>query len=225
MNWWTKKTTKQKVWTVLLTLLVVGCVVCGIQNYKFEKSIGDSHSAFREAMTKNDYVAAQNALNILYGQLNMNNVQDRATYHEYADELFNAKFAHLCANNAENDEILLLLTLIRADGSAIPAGTKYYSMYDFGDQRFLHERYIEYVSRYNQKCNIILNYALAKSDETLARSVISLYKDTPSRLVSDGKGNHIVEISNPEREQAKQRLEDTLNPSKTNITPCDSITR
>ena len=75
-----------------------------------------------------------------------------------------------------------------------------------------HEKYILYVRRFNQKCNTLIDLAIANHNYNLVNKVFPLYKSVPNELdqglsVSDGKREkQRISYSDEDKEKAKKKI-------------------
>ena len=184
-----KKVKKRfKTWHIVLMVFIGLGIVFSISDSCERKAKLEEKEAvnteFMEAIGAGDLVKARKMLNLFYEQYNKSSMYSRGQYYEYADMLFDAEVGRLIASGDLNpDSVIYVLSNIKIDGNAIAEGTKYYSKYSFKDEECRnHERYIESVNRYNQKCDRMFGIALANKDYELAERIIAMFKDVPAPL-------------------------------------------
>ncbi len=132
-------------------------------------------------------------------------------YEEGMDYVFNAEMLFLASQNTEeaSNRILYLLAEYHIPGTpTAPNGEYNHEAYDGA------KKYVEGISRYNNRCNSVLDMAIAQKNEKLAHSVVKIMKQNVDVSSDDGT-LHLFEVSskgvnNTDIDKAKKKLEDAI---------------
>ena len=130
---------------------------------------------------------------------------------EDKDFVFNAELLYLVSQNTEeaSNRVLNLLAedIIppRPDSLVVFYGSSYY---------YPMIKYIEGISRHNNRCNNVLNLAISQGNESLARKVVELFKQNVDVDFEYTK-SHYIRISdkgynNTDKDAARKRLEEAI---------------
>ena len=166
-----------------------------------------------DAIQKRDFERAHIILNKIYNERNLFVESARSEFYKCADMLFDAEINSLVENNQFDAEHLIrILSGVIIDGTAVSEGVEYYSHYSFSDKENAnHIRYIESVTRYNQKCNRVFDMAIAYQDYKLAQRLIAMFKDVPEPLYDHRSGQNEyfkMKYSSPLADTARKKLKE-----------------
>ena len=172
------------------------------EKYKSEEKV--SYDNYQDALRANDFQAAHEFLEDMQG---MND------YEKAYDEVFNAEALFLCANGDKTslDRIIFLLSSVPIEGTPVPEGTTFKSRYDVRDMADGHNRYIHSVTKYNQKCSMLIDLAISKHNERLVECIMPLFKAVPMALNNASDTVLTMKYSWAERDRAKEKLEKSNN--------------
>lgn len=188
----------------LLTLVVCAMLVMtacdgGKKNAEVTGADGTVYSSYQDACRNADFIAAYKIIELTDGT------------EEDKDYVFNAEMLYLVSQNTEetSNRVLYLLAEYQIPGTPVSPGAIYVNK----DYRSV-KKYIEGISRYNNRCNSVLSLAISQGNETLARKVIELFKqniDVSIEFANIGR----IEISekgynNADKDAAKKRLEEAI---------------
>lgn len=168
------------------------------EKYKSEEKI--CYDNYQDALRANDFEAAHKMLK---------GIQDKADYEKAYDEVFNAEALYLCANGDKSslDRIVFLLSSVPLEGVPVPEGTTFKSRYDVRDMADGHNRYIHSVTKYNQKCNMLIDLAISKHNESLAERIMPLFKAVPMALDNASDTVQTMQYSWADKDRAKEKVE------------------
>lgn len=188
----------------LLTLVVCAMLVMtacggGKKNAEVTGADGTVYSSYQDACRNADFNAAYKIIELTDGT------------EEDKDYVFNAEMLYLVSQNTEetSNRVLYLLAEYQIPGTPVSPGAEYLDE----DYRSV-KKYMEGISRYNNRCNSVLSLAISQRNETLARKVIELFKQNVDvRIEHTGIEN--IEISekgynNTDKDAAKKRLEEAI---------------
>lgn len=132
-------------------------------------------------------------------------------YEDGMDYVFNAEMLYLTSQNTEesSNRILYLLAESEIPGTPTTAGGKY-SDRDYENAK----KYIEGIARFNNRCNSVLDMAIAQKNEKLANGVVKLMKQNVD-VEKDytGIGSLYVSskgVNNTDIDLAKIKLDDAI---------------
>lgn len=161
---------------------------------------GTVYTSYQDACRNADFNAAYKIIELTDGT------------EEDKDYVFNAEMLYLVSQNTEetSNRVLYLLAEYQIPGTPVSPGAEY-SDKDYRNVK----KYMEGISRYNNRCNSVLSLAISQRNETLARKVVELFKqnvDVASESSDIGKK---IEISsqgynNTDKDAAKRRLEEAI---------------
>lgn len=182
----------------LLTLVVCAMLVMtacggGKKNAEVTGADGTVYSSYQDACRNADFNAAYKIIELTDGT------------EEDKDYVFNAEMLYLVSQNTEetSNRVLYLLAEYQIPGTPVSPGAEYLDE----DYRSV-KKYMEGISRYNNRCNSVLSLAISQRNETLARKVIELFKQNVDvRIEHTGIEN--IEISekgynNTDKDAAKK---------------------
>lgn len=211
--------------------------------FEFAACVGTNkpkYKTYQEAARAYDFEAAHQMLDELHeeyvesGTLSWANKDKKKKYDDAFDYVFNAEAMYLCAKGDKEslDRIIFLLSNIPVEGAAIPEGTQYKETDELFSQRDDHELYINYATRHNQKCNTLIDLAIANHLYPLAERVLPLLKDVPepikgreddfdeeTRLYKENHGKRtfsgiyktqVITYSRIDRERAKEKVQNAI---------------
>lgn len=130
-------------------------------------------------------------------------------YEEGMDYVFNAEMLFLASQNTEetSNRILYLLAEYHIPGTPTAPGGEYNDD-AYGEVK----KYIAGISRFNKRCNSVLDMAIAQKNEKLAHSVVKIMKQNVD--VSDEFGSNIIisskGVNNIDIDLAKKKLEEAI---------------
>ena len=174
----------------ILTLLAIGCLsvlvlgACGNDSKKSDSKQSAEQSAdldYRSACEELDFGKAHEILDKLR-DVYVNEGLRKASYQAYVDAdiyIFREEVTYLMGLDDPNADkrILKLITETPLDGRKMDEG--YCSFYDvieeFGGS--LVWLYSYCIKRNNQKCDIVMDLSIINGNKTLAKKVLSYYKD------------------------------------------------
>ena len=172
------------------------------EKYKSEEKV--SYDNYQDALRANDFQAAHEFLE---------DMQGTKDYEKAYDEVFNAEALFLCANGDKTslDRIIFLLSSVPIEGTPVPEGTVFKSRYDVRDMADGHNRYIHSVTKYNQKCSMLIDLAISKHNESLAECIMPLFKAVPMSLENVSDSVQTMQYSWADRDRAKEKYEKSNN--------------
>lgn len=147
--------------------------------------------------------------------------EDDDQYKETYDFVFKEEAMYLCAKNDEDshNRLTFLLTSIPVKGKALPEGTPYNNStwHEVTDGLIEHKDYRDYVVGFNQKCDYIIDLAIANHKYNIVEYVFPLYKPVPEPLklpkeiadVDSINKNYVlykISYSNSDRENARNKI-------------------
>ena len=132
-------------------------------------------------------------------------------YEDGMNYVFNAEMLYLTSQNTEesSNRILYLLAESKIPGTPTTAGREYRGR-DYENAK----KYIEGIARFNNRCNSVLDMAIAQKNEKLANGVVKLMKQNVDverewtglgELKVSSKG-----VNNTDIDIAKKKLEDAI---------------
>lgn len=153
----------------------------------------------------------------------------RKRYEEAFDFVFNTEAMYLCSKGDREsmDRLVFLLASIPEKGIQIPEGTEYYQEPNFDHNvREEHQDYINYATKYNQKCDALIDLAITNKNFLLVERVIPLFKPIAEPLEDleeghDGKfKKHVVRYNQSMKKHAitkvNKAIRDGIFPSVNN---------
>lgn len=196
-------------WSFLMAFIVItGISVyqCEGREEQQEKQIADIVNECKSTARAYDFVTSHKLLD----QLESNDYVSNNTYEETFDYVFNAEAMYLCARGDEEslNRVTFLLSSIPIKGVALPDGFKYTRYYDINiSQRDKHNLYVNNVTRYNQKCNTLIDLGISNHSMELIERVIPLYKEVPSLIVdTESETVKVIQYSNKDQIYAKAKV-------------------
>ena len=150
---------KKEICFFVCCIAVLAVISCG--NKTVKGADGTEYVSYQDACRNNDFVAAYKII-----ELNDGEEEDK-------DYVFNAEMLYLASQNTEeaSNRILYLLAEYQIPGTPTSPGAEYK-----GEAYDEVKKYIEGISRYNNRCNSVLDMAIAQGNEKLARGVVALFK-------------------------------------------------
>lgn len=166
-----------------------------------------------DAIEKNDFERAHLILNKIYNERNLFVESARSEFYKCADMLFDAEVKSLVENNQfDAEHIIKILSGVIIDGTAVSEGVEYYSQSSFTDKECAnHIRYIESITRYNQKCNRVFDMAIAYQDHKLAERLIAMFKEVPDPIYNHRAGQDEyfkMKYTSPAADTARKKLKE-----------------
>lgn len=145
------------------------------------KIMGELAAESKSASMSYDFNKAHERL-IQLESLSKNSDEGKEIYNEAFDYVFNAEAIFLCAKGDDEsiNRLVFLLASIPVVGVALPEGFTYNS--NVGSVFREHEKYIEYTNRFNQKCDALIDLAIANHNISIAERIIPLFKLTTEPL-------------------------------------------
>lgn len=132
-------------------------------------------------------------------------------YEEGMDYVFNAEMLFLTSQNTEeaSNRILYLLAEYHIPGTPTAPGGEYEGV-AYNEAK----KYIAGISRFNNRCNSVLDMAIAQKNEKLAHSVVKIMKqnvDVSMELTGIGQIRISSEgVNNTDIDLAKKKLEEAI---------------
>ena len=133
-------------------------------------------------------------------------------YEDGMNYVFNAEMLYLTSQNTEetSNRILYLLAESEIPGTPTTAGGKYSRNRDYEHAK----KYIEGIARFNNRCNSVLDMAIAQKNEKLANGVVKLMKQNVD-VEKDENYFGILSVSskgvnNTDIDLAKKKLNDAI---------------
>ena len=168
------------------------------EKYKTEEEV--SYDNYQDALRANDFEAAHEFLEGMRG---------KSGYEKAYDEVFNAEALYLCAigDKTSLDRIVFLLSSVPIEGTPVPEGTTFKSKYDISDMTNGHKQYIHSVTKYNQKCNMLIDLAISKNNHALAERIMPLFKAVPMTLDNVSDSVQVMQYTWTDRDRAKEKVE------------------
>jgi len=168
------------------------------EKYKFEEKV--SYDNYQDALRANDFQAAHDFLEEMQGTKD---------YEKAYDEVFNAEALFLCANGDKTslDRIIFLLSSVPIEGTPVPEGTTFKSRYDVRDMADGHNHYIHSVTKYNQKCSMLIDLAISKHSDSLVERIMPLFKAVPMALDNASDTVQTMQYSWADRDRAIEKVE------------------
>ncbi len=143
----------------------------------------NKYSTYQEAARAYDFEAAHQILDKMTNETPPLNDYDKKRWEARNDEafdyVFNAEAMYLCAKGDKEslDRLVFLLSSIPVKGVSLPEGTEYTSPFSLDDDVFdMHQVYIAYAIKFNQKCDVLVDLAIAHRCYYLIECIIPLYK-------------------------------------------------
>ena len=153
----------KKVFVIVALIDLVMTSLCGCGPKSVKGADGKEYDNYQSACRNQDFVAA-------YDWIEKNNGSE-----EDKDYVFNAEMLYLTSVNTEeaSNRIIYLLAEYQIPGT--PVREIENSRYD-GELYEGANKYIEGVTRFNKRCDNVIDMAIAQGNENLARKIIPLYK-------------------------------------------------
>ena len=223
-----------KKYLVLVAIIGLGVAIlcsCGSKSTSSEEEItvtgsdGKVYTNYREACRNGDFDAAYSILEKKreeFEKFKEENEMDRSNLEKYdamvnnyedgMNYVFNAEMLYLTSQNTEesSNRILYLLAESEIPGTPTTAGGEYKN-----DDYENAIKYIEGIARFNNRCNSVLDMAIAQKNEKLANGVVKLMKQNVdvdkeytfigSTLSVSSKG-----VNNTDIDLAKKKLNDAI---------------
>lgn len=150
----------------------------------------------RSAALNRNFTFAHDLLNQLENDFISYNGRDdilekkKKRYEEDFDYVFNAEAMYLCSKGDKEslDRLIFLLASIPEKGVPLPEGTEYETAYELGNASKDHADYLYYAIRFNQKCNTLIDLAIAKRLYYIIENVTPLYKPITEPIKSEELG-------------------------------------
>lgn len=167
------------------------------EKYKTEEVV--SYDNYQDALRANDFEAAHELLE---------GMQGKPDYEKAYDEVFNAEALYLCANGDKSslDRVVFLLSSVPIEGTPVPEGTAFKDRYDMRKMEDGHNLYIRSVTKYNQKCSMLIDLAISKHNEGLAERIMPLFKAVPMSLENVSDSVQTMQYSWADRDRAKEKM-------------------
>jgi len=193
-----------------IVIFVAFCIaVLAVTSCGEKKVVGDNgkeYTSYQDACRDGDFSAAYKIIEITDGT------------EEDKDYVFNAEMLYLASQNTEDasSRILYLLAEYHIPGTpTAPNGE-----YNFDKAYDGAKKYVEGISRYNNRCNSVLDMAIALKNEKLANGVINLMKQNVD-VEEDNGTLHLFKVSskgvnNNDIDIAKKKLEEAIKDGKFN---------
>ena len=172
------------------------------EKYKSEEKV--SYDNYQDALRANDFEAAHKFLEKMRG---------KPGYEKAYDEVFNAEALYLCANGDKSslDRVVFLLSSVPVEGTPVLEGTAFKDRYDMRKMEDEHNLYIRSVTKYNQKCSMLIDLAISKHNEGLAERIMPLFKAVPMSLENVSDSVQTMQYSWVDRDRAKEKYEKSNN--------------
>ncbi len=214
-----------------LTVFFFSCGSNGTSTMKVKGTNGKEYASYQDACRDGDFDAAYQLLSLkkeeidkfteenqlektdLFGSYDRSN-KDKydamvKNYEEGMDYVFNAEMLFLASQNTEDasNRILYLLAEYHIPGTPTAPESSYRD--DAYDEA---KKYITGISRFNNRCNSVLDMAIAQGNEKLAKGVVKIMKqnvdieadsDLIKSLIISKKG-----VNNTDIDLAKKKLEE-----------------
>lgn len=187
---------------LMLLAVVAMLTACNLKSdlkekYKTEEVV--SYDNYQDALRANDFEAAHELLEEMRG---------KPDYEKAYDEVFNAEALYLCANGDKSslDRVVFLLSSVPIEGTPVPEGTAFKDRYDMRKMEDGHNLYIRSVTKYNQKCNMLIDLAISKHNEGLAERIMPLFKAVPMSLENVSDSVQTMQYSWADRDRAKEKM-------------------
>ena len=184
-------------------------------------SDGKVYTNYREACRNCDFDAAYSILEKKrekfekYKEEDSNDLDVDEMVKNYEDGMnyvFNAEMLYLTSQNTEeaSNRILYLLAESEIPGTPTTAGGQYNSDRDYENAK----KYIEGIARFNNRCNSVLDMAIAQKNEKLANGVVKLMKQNVD-VEKESTGLRTLSVSskgvnNTDIDLAKKKLDDAI---------------
>ena len=174
-----------------LTVLLVVAVLISCSANKNESK----YETYQEATRAYDFESAHKILDQMQKDylsegllIDIDLDGKKMQYEKAFDYIFNAEAKYLCAkgDNESLNRIIFLLSDIPVEGVAIPEGTVYTRRYDMDNQIESHEKYINSATKLNQKCDNLVDLAIAYHSWSLVELVLPFYKMIPD-VIKEGR--------------------------------------
>ena len=201
---------------------------CGSKSTSSEDEItvtgsdGKVYTNYREACRNCDFDAAYSILEKKrekfekYKEEDSNDLDVDAmvkNYEDGMDYVFNAEMLYLTSQNTEeaSNRILYLLAESEIPGTPTTAG-RIYEERDYENAK----KYIEGIARFNNRCNSVLDMAIAQKNEKLANGVVKLMKQNVdiesenSTSISPYLRVSSKGVNNTDIDLAKKKLDDAI---------------
>lgn len=158
---------------------------------------GTIYTSYQDACRAQDYNAAYKIIELTDGT-----EADK-------DYVFNSEMLYLVSQHTEeaSNRVLFLLAEYQIPGLHPSPGSEYHD-----EQHKAVKEYMEGVARYNNRCNSVLDLAIAQGDETLSKKIIPLFKPNVDVL---SEGSSYIDIRydgfvEKDKEAAQKRLEKAI---------------
>ena len=151
---------------ILVLLAMIGisiATLCSCGSKSVKGADGTEYSSYQEACRHQDFVAA-------YDWIEKNNGSD-----DDKDYVFNAEMLYLTSLGTEeaSNRIVYLLAEYQIPGTPVKWGVEYHN----GKQREDAEKYVAGLAKFNQRCDNVIDMAIAQGNESLARKIVGFYKE------------------------------------------------
>ena len=168
-----------------LTVLLIVTVLISCSTNKNESKF----ETYQEAARAYDFERAHQILDQLHddylseSDYSSYKKSKRKKYEDAFDYVFNVEAKALCANGDEEslNRIKYLLSDIPLDGYAIPEGSKYIYN-DVFLKKEEHDLYVNSMTRINEKCNNLMDLAIANHNYYLVERILPFYKKVPEEI-------------------------------------------
>ncbi len=150
---------------------------------------GTQYKTYQQACRANDFEAAHEFIDLIYNKLAMvieetdpsganaynTSLKYEKQFQSAEDYVFKQEMMFLVSNGDEqsSDKILYLLTELQVLGEPLNEGLNNYYDAESLPQRL----YSQYIKRFNNHCDQILDLAISQNNEYLAKKVLGMYKE------------------------------------------------
>lgn len=169
--------------------------LCGCGNKSVTGADGREYDSYQSACRNQDFVAA-------YDWIEKNNGSE-----EDKDYVFNAEMLYLTSLGTEeaSNRIVYLLAEYQIPGTPVTESTDTGS----GARDSVYDelkKYIVGVTRFNKRCDNVLDMAITQGNEQLCKKIISLYKQD-IEWYDDGNYLSVRGVNSKSRDNAKAKVE------------------
>ena len=148
---------------VVYVLFVVTAFLCSCGNKSVTGADGKVYDSYQAACRNHDFEAA-------YEWIEKNNGSD-----DDKDYVFNAEMLYLASLSTEeaSNRIIFLLAEYQIQGIPVQSSAEYW---DDSETYFGVKQYLEGIARFNNRCDNVLDIAIAQNNKALSCKIIKLYK-------------------------------------------------
>ena len=157
-----------------LVFIIGFCILCLVVQFDKKNAPGGrEYNNYKDACEALDFQAAYHYASDGMAEYPEDYWDGGSVYQDNFDYVFNAEITYLCGLKTKeaDDRIIHVLLELPSHGDAVDENVKY-----SGTPYYRANMYIEYIRKFNERCDIILEKAMLEGNKTVASKVLRLYK-------------------------------------------------